>query len=65
MSLVFMPHSLKVMTSKSRQGSLTGYQLTPAILELKAQVSGDNTGEEPFEFLCLVPNKPDKIEILG
>lgn len=22
-------------------------------------------GEEPFEFLCLVPNGPDKIEILG
>jgi quercetin dioxygenase-like cupin family protein len=25
----------------------------------------DNTGEEPFVFLCLVPNLPDKIEILG
>ncbi|GAB4439176.1 MAG: cupin domain-containing protein [Anaerolineae bacterium] len=24
-----------------------------------------NIGNEPFEFLCLVPNKPDKIEILG
>ncbi len=23
-----------------------------------------NTGDEPFEFLCLVPNKPDKITIL-
>jgi quercetin dioxygenase-like cupin family protein len=22
-------------------------------------------GDEPFEFLCLVPNGPDKIEILG
>jgi quercetin dioxygenase-like cupin family protein len=25
----------------------------------------ENTGDEPFEFLCLVPNKPDKIEIVG
>ena len=24
-----------------------------------------NIGPEPFEFLCLVPNKPDKIEVLG
>lgn len=24
-----------------------------------------NTGQEPFEFLCLVPNKPDAITILG
>lgn len=24
----------------------------------------ESTGEEPFEFLCLVPNGPDKIEIL-
>jgi len=23
-----------------------------------------NIGNEPFEFLCMVPNKPDKIEIL-
>ena len=23
-----------------------------------------NIGEEPFEFLCLVPNKPDKITII-
>ena len=23
-----------------------------------------NSGTEPFEFLCLVPNKPDKVEIL-
>jgi quercetin dioxygenase-like cupin family protein len=23
-----------------------------------------NIGPEPFEFLCLVPNKPDKVEIL-
>ena len=22
-------------------------------------------GEEPFEFLCVVPNLPDKLEILG
>jgi len=22
-------------------------------------------GSEPFEFLCMVPNQPDKIEILG
>ncbi|MBL9153385.1 MAG: cupin domain-containing protein [Verrucomicrobiales bacterium] len=22
-------------------------------------------GDEPFEFLCLVPNAPDKIEIVG
>lgn len=24
-----------------------------------------NTGEEPFEFLCIIPNKPDEIKILG
>jgi quercetin dioxygenase-like cupin family protein len=24
-----------------------------------------NTGSEPFEFLCVVPNKPDKTTILG
>ena len=24
----------------------------------------ESTGDEPFEFLCLVPNGPDKIEIL-
>lgn len=23
-----------------------------------------NIGDEPFEFLCLVPNKPDRIKIL-
>jgi quercetin dioxygenase-like cupin family protein len=23
-----------------------------------------NIGDEPFEFLCLVPNKPDTVEIL-
>lgn len=23
------------------------------------------TGEEPFEFLCIVPNKADKIEIVA
>ncbi len=23
-----------------------------------------NIGDEPFEFLCLVPNKPDEIQIL-
>lgn len=23
-----------------------------------------NTSEEPFEFLCIVPNKPDKIEFV-
>lgn len=23
------------------------------------------TGDEPFEFLCVVPNKPDTMEILG
>ena len=22
-------------------------------------------GEEPFEFLCVVPNKPDEIRVLG
>lgn len=22
-------------------------------------------GEEPFEFICVVPNKPDRIEIVG
>jgi|SRR3990172_3590860 len=26
--------------------------------------SYQNTGEEPFEFLCIVPNKADKITIL-
>ena len=24
----------------------------------------ENTGDEPFEFLCIVPNKPDKTVIL-
>lgn len=24
-----------------------------------------NIGDEPFEFLCLVPNKPDKIQLLA
>lgn len=24
-----------------------------------------NTGEEPFEFLCIIPNKEDKIVIVG
>jgi quercetin dioxygenase-like cupin family protein len=24
----------------------------------------ESTGEEPFEFLCMVPNAPDEIEIL-
>jgi len=24
----------------------------------------DNIGEEPFEFLCIVPNKPDEIKII-
>jgi quercetin dioxygenase-like cupin family protein len=27
--------------------------------------SYENTGEEPFEFLCIVPNKEDKITIVG
>ena len=26
--------------------------------------SYQNTGEEPFEFLCIIPNKEDKITIL-
>ena len=26
--------------------------------------SYENTGEEPFEFLCIVPNKEDKITIV-
>ena len=26
--------------------------------------SYQNTGDEPFEFLCMVPNKPDKIELV-
>ena len=25
----------------------------------------ENIGDEPFEFLCIVPNREDKIEILG
>ncbi|MFC2133659.1 cupin domain-containing protein [Bacteroidota bacterium] len=24
-----------------------------------------NTGDEPFEFLCMVPNKDDKIKFVG
>ncbi len=24
----------------------------------------ENTGNEPFEFLCIVPNKPDEIKVL-
>ena len=27
--------------------------------------SYDSTGQEPFEFLCAVPNAPDTIEIVG
>ena len=27
--------------------------------------SYESIGEEPFAFICSVPNKPDKIEILG
>ena len=27
--------------------------------------SYNNTGEEPFEFLCIIPNKEDKITIVG
>ena len=26
--------------------------------------SYENTGEEPFEFLCLIPNKEDKITVI-
>ena len=26
--------------------------------------SYENTGDEPFEFLCIVPNKEDKITIV-
>jgi oxalate decarboxylase/phosphoglucose isomerase-like protein (cupin superfamily) len=25
----------------------------------------ENIGEEPFEFLCIVPNKADEIKIVG
>jgi quercetin dioxygenase-like cupin family protein len=25
----------------------------------------DNIGDEPFEFLCIIPNKPDEIKIVG
>ncbi len=25
----------------------------------------ENTGDEPFEFLCVVPNKTDEIKIVG
>ncbi len=25
----------------------------------------ENIGEEPFEFLCIIPNKPDEIKIVG
>jgi quercetin dioxygenase-like cupin family protein len=24
-----------------------------------------NDGEEPFEFLCIIPNKPDEIKVVG
>ena len=27
--------------------------------------SYENTGEEPFEFLCIIPNKADTITIVG
>jgi quercetin dioxygenase-like cupin family protein len=26
--------------------------------------SYENTGDDPFEFLCIIPNKPDQITIL-
>jgi quercetin dioxygenase-like cupin family protein len=25
----------------------------------------ENIGEEPFEFLCIIPNKPDEIKVVG
>ena len=25
----------------------------------------ENVSEEPFEFLCIIPNKPDEIKIVG
>jgi quercetin dioxygenase-like cupin family protein len=25
----------------------------------------ENTGDEPFEFLCIIPNKPDEIKFVG
>jgi quercetin dioxygenase-like cupin family protein len=25
----------------------------------------ENIGEEPFEFLCIIPNKPDEIKVAG
>ena len=25
----------------------------------------ENLGDEPFEFLCVIPNKPDEIKIVG
>ena len=25
----------------------------------------ENIGDEPFEFLCIIPNKPDEIKIFG
>ena len=25
----------------------------------------ENIGDEPFEFLCIIPNKPDEIKIVG
>jgi len=25
----------------------------------------ENIGEEPFEFLCIIPNKPDEINVVG
>lgn len=27
--------------------------------------SYESTGDEPFQFLCAVPNQPDRIEIVG
>ena len=25
----------------------------------------ENIGDEPFEFLCVIPNKPDEIKVVG
>jgi quercetin dioxygenase-like cupin family protein len=25
----------------------------------------ENIGDEPFEFLCIIPNKPDEIKVIG
>jgi quercetin dioxygenase-like cupin family protein len=48
-------------------GDETHYVRAGDVLLIRAGAihSYENTGEEPFEFLCIVPNKEDKITIVG